>query len=382
MDTVISPSGPTALPKLNAEELGSGIVAHQRKARFAGSTPEQWAERLCALIASQPGIAGPIEVRNVRPVGAAAGGSNGTMLFDAGYVVEGESREEPLVLRFLPAAKLFHHYDVRGQFVLQRSLAATDVPVPPQYWLDEFGEYLTVAGYVMGQVAGTSTPMTWKASGLLVDATPDVRRRMTMGYVKALARIHAADWRALGLQWLEGRAAGDRPIEREVNWYWDSLTWAAVGNYVEELTPIRDWIVANEPDDVDVVLCHGDANLGNYLFDDGELTAVVDWEMAFLGPPECDVSFLRVGDEILQDDVPCPEGALTYDEIYAEYERISGRTLRHMPYFELFTAFRSAIISILAMKHFPAEVLEQFLPVLERSVMLCVERARGLMSEI
>jgi aminoglycoside phosphotransferase (APT) family kinase protein len=250
--------------------------------------------------------------------------------------------------------------------------------VPPQFWLDEKGEFLTVPGYVMGQVAGTSTPMTWKASGLLMEATPKVRRRMMMGYVEALARIHALDWRALGLEWLQDRAAGSRPIEREANWYWDSLTWAAVGSYATELAPIRDWIVANEPTDAEVVLCHGDANLGNYLFDDGELTAVVDWEMAFLGAPECDLSFLRVGDQILQGDIPCPEGALSYDEIYAEYERASGRTLRHLPYFELFTAFRSAIISILAMKHFPPEVLEQFLPALKRSVALCMERARRL----
>lgn len=101
-------------------------------------------------------------------------------------------------------------------------------------------------------------------------------------------------------------------------------------------------------------------------------------EMAFLGAPECDVSFLKVGDEILQSDIPCPEGALSYDDIYTEYERVSGRTLRHIPYFELFTAFRSAIISILAMKHFPPEVLDRFLPALRRSVALCVERARRM----
>ncbi|MDB5480695.1 MAG: Aminoglycoside phosphotransferase [Caulobacteraceae bacterium] len=363
---------------MDAEALGTGIVAYQRQARFAGTTSDEWAHRLRDLIRSQPGVTGTVEAWNVRPVEAAAGGSNGTMLFDARYTLDGETQERPLVLRFLPAAGLFHRYDVRGQFTLQRSLAGTDVPVPPQFWLDEKGEFLTVPGYVMGQVAGTSTPMTWKASGLLMEATPKVRRRMMMGYVEALARIHALDWRALGLEWLQDRAAGSRPIEREANWYWDSLTWAAVGSYATELAPIRDWIVANEPTDAEVVLCHGDANLGNYLFDDGELTAVVDWEMAFLGAPECDLSFLRVGDQILQGDIPCPEGALSYDEIYAEYERASGRTLRHLPYFELFTAFRSAIISILAMKHFPPEVLEQFLPALKRSVALCMERARRL----
>jgi len=45
---------------------------------------------------------------------------------------------------------------------------------------------------------------------------------------------------------------------------------------------VRTWLIRNEPTDLATVICHGDANLGNYLFDDEQVSAVVDWEMAFL----------------------------------------------------------------------------------------------------
>jgi len=361
-----------------SEQLGSDIVEYSRKARFAGVSAEEWTERLTNLIAAQPNISKPIEVRNVRPVAAAAGGSNGTMLFDTTYTENEERKERSLVLRFLPAAGLFKTYDVRAQFELQRALESTDVPVPAQIWLDEDGEYLKKAGYVMEQVRGTSTPMNWKASGLLVDSPPDVRRKMSLGWVHGIATLHDVDWKAQGLEWLQSRGPGSRPMEREINWYWESLVWAERGEYIDRLAPIRDWLIANEPDDYRVVLCHGDANFGNYLYDDGELTAMVDWEMAFIGAPETDVCFGRIGDESLQGDMPPPEGALDYDDLYAEYERVSGHKLQHMPYFEMFASYRGAVISVLAMNHFPPEILEKLMWALERSVTLCEGRARSM----
>jgi aminoglycoside phosphotransferase (APT) family kinase protein len=364
---------------LNNDELSAGIVEIQRKARFAGTTAEEWAQRLEALISAQNKNIRDVSVANVRPVGTAAGGSNGTMLFDARYVAdEGQKIERNLVLRFLPTEGLFHKYDVSAQFNLQRALEQTDGPVPPQVWLDAEGKFLKRPGYVMEQVPGISTPMAWMTSGLIADAPIAERRRLSLGYVHSLAKIHAVNWRDLDLGWLENRAVGKRPIERETNWYWDALNWSGNKEYLAILSPVRDWLIANEPSDVDVVICHGDANFGNYLYEKGEISAVVDWEMAFLGAPECDISFLKVGDAILLSGVPWPEGVLSYDEMRAEYERVSGRKLRHMEYFELFSAFRLAVINVLAMKHFPAEILESFMPILVRGPELCLARARAL----
>lgn len=363
---------------MDTDELGSGIVEISRRARFADTSLDEWAIRLTHLVEAQPEVTGNVVISDVRPVGTAAGGSNGTYLFNASFDGAGGPVSMALVLRFLPVKGLFHRYDVREQFELQRALDSTDVRVAKQLWLDAEGVHLTRPGYVMEQVVGTSPPMTWMTSGIIAEASVDDRREMSREYVRALARVHAVDWRKLGLVWLENRAAGTRPIEREVNWYWDALNWAATEDYIGQLTPVRDWLIANEPSDVEVVLCHGDANFGNYLYQGSAITAVIDWEMAFLGAPECDMAFLKIGDSILQSQAQWPTGVLDHDERCAEYERISGRTLRHMDYFELFTTYRMAVINVLAMQHFPAEVLDAFMPILERGPMICLDRARAL----
>lgn len=363
---------------MNADELGSGIVEISRKARFADTSLDEWTSRLDRLVRAQPEVVGSVEISNVRPVGTAAGGSNGTLLFDCAYETEAGPVARPLVLRFLPAKGLFHRYDVREQFELQHILGRHGVQVPEQLWLDEAGRYLVRPGYVMEQVSGVTAPMTWMTSGLIFDSSVADRRAMSLEYVHALANVHAVDWQAAGLQWLENRASGSSPVEREVNWYWDALVWAKTVDYIRQLGPVRDWLIANEPSDVDVVLCHGDTNFGNYLFDGTAVSAVIDWEMAFLGTPECDLSFLKLGDAILQSEVPWPEGVLTHAEMRTEYERFTGRTLRHMDYFEMFTAYRLAVINVLAMQHFPPEMLAPYLPILERGPKLCAERAKAM----
>ncbi|KCZ92145.1 phosphotransferase family protein [Hyphomonas johnsonii] len=363
---------------MDAEQLGSDIVQSQRAARFADTTADQWAERLTALIKAQPGTSGPVAVTNVRPVGTAAGGSNGTMLFDASYSESGARQDRALVLRFLPAEGLFHKYDVEGQYALQRELGKAGFPVPEQLWLDSAGDHLKVPGYVMEQVAGNGPPMVWKASGLIAEASPPSRRKMTTSYVAHLAKLHAIDWQAAGLDWLANRAAGANPVEREANWYWDALKWADFEDTVAMFAPVRDWLIAKEPANIDVVLCHGDINLGNYLFKNDAVSAVLDWEMAFLGTPECDLAMINVGDAALQGHVPTPEGALTNAEICAEYERITNRKLRHMDYFELFGSYRATIITTLAMKHYPAAMTDAMRPLYESTLKMCFDRARAL----
>ena len=87
---------------MDAAQISSGIVEHSRQARFSGTSPELWRKRLETLIAAQSEVAGPIRVRDVKPVAEAAGGSNGTLLFRASYRAEGQPVEKAFVLRFLP----------------------------------------------------------------------------------------------------------------------------------------------------------------------------------------------------------------------------------------------------------------------------------------
>ena len=53
-----------------------------------------------------------------------------------------------------------------------------------------------------------------------------------------------------------------------------------------------------------------------------------------------------------------------------------------MPYFELFTAYRLAVINVLTFRHFPEPILRQLLPVIERGPKIAADLAARVGLEI
>lgn len=57
------------------------------------------------------------------------------------------------------------------------------------------------------------------------------------------------------------------------------------------------WLRRNAPKDIGrTVLVQGDTGPGQFLFRDGKVTAVIDWEFAHLGHPMCDLAMIRARD--------------------------------------------------------------------------------------
>ena len=78
-----------------------------------------------------------------------------------------------------------------------------------------------------------------------------------------------------------------------------------------------DWLARNVPDyDGPVVLVQGDTGPGNFMYADGKVTAVVDWELAHWGDPMDDIAWLSL--RTVQD-------TFTYlPDRLAEYAALSG----------------------------------------------------------
>lgn len=343
---------------IGAEELGKRIIEINRKVRLGDTSTDEWALRIERLLCAQPDIPVVPRVLNVRSLEGGAGSSSGTLFFDLEWGKPGSSHQTKHVLRFTPAEQLFHAYDLDGQVRIQRALAETNVPVPGQCWEDIAGTYLVASGYIMERAVGEAAPGAWFAQGVIADATPQNRRKLVMSFVDTLARIHAVDWRRRGMSFLLDRAQGDGLIAREINWYWDGLRWANEQVAMDRFSAIRDWLLANQPPVTAPVLCHGDANFTNYLFDQNAVSAVLDWEMAFIGTAECDVTYAILGMSALTSDFP--EGVPSAEEMIAEYERVSGRKLRDLPYYRLFTLYRIVMTHILGIRAFPADFKAAF----------------------
>jgi aminoglycoside phosphotransferase (APT) family kinase protein len=358
------------------EYLGRQMVELSRNARLGDVTVSQWNDRLEALIRAQPQVSGKVSVSNVRPVSSGAGTSSGTLLFEAEFGTSGDVVRRDCVLRFEPIRPLFHVYDLSAQVRIQRALAGSPVPVPAQYWSDLEGRYLMVPGYVMERVDGKTPPQAWMNEGVLAEASPAGRRQMILSFIRKLAALHRLDWRNRDLGFLLERSRGEKLIEREVNWYWSALEWLGAQEPITRFAPVRDWLIVNEPPIPSLCLCHGDANLTNNLFRDAEVVAVIDWEMAFIGAPECDIAMVDLTLTSMTDELP--DGFPSLEEIHREYEVESGHSLCHMDYYSLFALFRGSTILTIARPHFPQE----FLPIFDAHANAVVSRLERLASKL
>ncbi|MDB5969971.1 MAG: hypothetical protein JWQ90_2421 [Hydrocarboniphaga sp.] len=339
-------------------DLGTRIVALSRKARLGDITIADWTQRIRALIESQPDIETVIDISAVRALEGESGSSSGTLFFDARYRRNGKQEDGRFVLRFTPVTPLFHVYDIAGQVRLQQILQSTAVPVPGLFWEDPTGRYLQMPAYVMERVEGQAAPADWHLHGVIAAAAPEHRRAMLLDYVRTLATIHQVDWREQGLGFLADRAAGRCLIDREANWYWDALLWADEGRNMERLQPVYQWLIDHEPAGARAVLCHGDTNLTNNLFRDDRVAAVIDWEMAFIGAPECDLAYIQNALATMMRE-PL-DGVPLLPELWAYYEQITGTKLQHMGYYGLFATWRLTCILILGARHFPADFKAAF----------------------
>jgi hypothetical protein len=81
-----------------------------------------------------------------------------------------------------------------------------------------------------------------------------------------------------------------------------------------------DWLEANVPDyDGPVVLVQGDTGPGNFLYRDGKVTAVLDWELCHWGDPMDDLAWLSL--RTVQDTFTHLPDRL------AEYAELSGHKI-------------------------------------------------------
>src|SRR5215217_3666561 len=70
------------------------------------------------------------------------------------------------------------------------------------------------------------------------------------------------------------------------------------------------------------------------------LAAMLDWEMAALGPGEADLAWWIVMDSLLSEGLELPRlaGLPDRSESIEFYERARGRPVEHIDYYEIFAA--------------------------------------------
>jgi aminoglycoside phosphotransferase (APT) family kinase protein len=147
---------------------------------------------------------------------------------------------------------------------------------------------------------------------------PAHRVAVVQEFIAALAGLHKLDAAKLGLPDYTSKLTIADAVQRELD------TWRAMYAETGRTDPLIDlalsWLQTNLPQPTErPVLAHGDAGPGNFLFENGHMTALLDWELAHLGDPMEDLAWFSM--RCVMEPVP------DFGRRIAEYEKLSGRPI-------------------------------------------------------
>jgi aminoglycoside phosphotransferase (APT) family kinase protein len=163
--------------------------------------------------------------------------------------------------------------------------------------------------------------------------------------IEVLARLHDVDLNAVGLSDL-GRHDGY--IERQLK-RWRTQFVNATTREIPRVLEVHEMLAARVPAQQGVGIVHGDYRLDNCMMSpDGEVSAVLDWELCTLGDVLADVAgMVAYGDSRTTGGTPPPtsvEGFPSTDEVRELYARHSTRGLADLDFYVGFAYWRIACI--------------------------------------
>ncbi|MDO9455716.1 phosphotransferase family protein [Nocardioides sp.] len=329
----------------------------QRSSRDATTVPGLLADWLTTLL---PAGADP-EVVLLSGVDA-NGMSSETLIFDATWTEGGTRATHEYVARVAPSADdfpVFPTYALQDQYDAMRLVAElTDVPVPTVGFVEPTGIVLGTPFFLMDRVDGVIPqdvlPYNF-GDNWLHDAAPEQQRRLQDASVDVIARLHAIPDAGRTFAFLDPHQPGETPLARNLarTRAWYDFAVADIGR-----SPLAerglDWLEAHLHDaeaagSGDVVLCWGDSRIGNMIYRDFEPVAVLDWEMAAIGPRELDLSWIAFAHMVFESitgvmGMPGMPDFMREQDIVATYEEITGVTLADLTWFHLYNAVQWCIV--------------------------------------
>jgi aminoglycoside phosphotransferase (APT) family kinase protein len=214
------------------------------------------------------------------------GASRETFRFDLAYDDDDGHHVDRLILRRDPPASNVDS-DRRHEFSAYRAIYGHGIPVPRMILLEEdpvhFGGAISLAEDLRGYHNSEYQ--------IQEPAWRDRLPRLAEGMWTAMGRLAAVPCAKLDLAFMKPATAAGTAMQQLDHWE-ATLDNADLGPEPITRAAIR-WLRANPPPPAQkLAMVHGDFRAGNFLYDDdGELIAVLDWEMAHLGDPLEDLAW-------------------------------------------------------------------------------------------
>lgn len=281
------------------------------------------------------------------------GFSSETIFVDVAWSRDGAEQASRVVAKLRPRGEtVFSNYDLEAQFRCMQSVRQhSDVPAAPVRWYEPDERVLGRPFYVMDRVDGLVPPdnLPYTIQGFLLESSPEDQRRLYEGSLEVLAGLHRLDWRSGGFEFLDRPQHGPTGLEQQLGEGAAYLDWVAKGRPqpVPEaaLAKLRRTRPARPPA---TTLNWGDSRIGNIIYRDFRPVAVLDWEMATLGPAEVDLGwflymhrFFTIGLGVA--DLP---GFPPEDEAIGRYEGLLGRAVEDLDWYLLWAGFRYGVVMV------------------------------------
>lgn len=251
------------------------------------------------------------------------------------------------VVRLPPLHATFPDHDFTAQARVQRAVADLGIPTAPATVENDpsfLGAPFIVMPFIEGDIPGPQSLFDpW-----LTDATEVQRRDAQREMVRVLADIALLDWRSAGLDTILGNSDGS--LDYQLDWWERYLDWARDDQPLPRIAALIQWCKDHRPpEDPPPSLVWGDARLGNIVMDPRRrVRAVLDWEMATLGPAEMDLGWYLGLDGVLcaVTGKPPLAGYASAEEVARDYEVALGRPLQDLAWHQIFAVFRALAINV------------------------------------
>ena len=283
------------------------------------------------------------------------GMSSETIVLTGRWHHDGADVEQKWVARVAPTqadVPVFSSYRLDHQFEVMRLAGElTDVPVPTVRWLEDTGSVLGTPFFLMDHVDGIVPPdvMPYTFGGnWFFDAAPEQQRALQDATVAVIAQLHSIPDATNTFDFLaQADPPGDTALRRHFGWLkeWYDFAVPDIGN-----SPLVEralaWLEDNFPDEVaaaEPVLVWGDSRIGNVLYRDFAPVAVLDWEMACIGPRELDAAWMIFAHMVFQElcglaGLPGLPEVMREDDVRSTYRSLTGIELGDLQWFYTYSA--------------------------------------------
>jgi aminoglycoside phosphotransferase (APT) family kinase protein len=286
------------------------------------------------LIEHVPGLKAPLNYSLI-----AGGHSNLT------YRCE-DSAGNTYVLRRPPLGHVLESaHDMGREHKIIDALINSEVPVPKNFGLCRDKNVNEADFYVMEFVDG----LVLNDSDTAANVPEGERASISEHVVEILSRLHAIDPDMVGLGDLGRKEAYlARQMKR-----WTKQWEASKTHEIPEMEESCRILTERMPEQIGATIVHGDFRLGNMMVAEGQVKAVLDWELCTLGDPLADVGYI-LNNWVSLEEVPEPGagdqsptaagGFISRDTFKEMYHEKTGRDLSGIDYYRAFSHWRLAAI--------------------------------------